>query len=381
MARIIVAASMVQYPLGGINQSMLAWLVGLQRLGHDVYFLEKSGTWSLACYDVSKKEMSDDYSYGLRVVTGLLQRFGLGDHWCFVDWTGVYHGMSRERTRDVFRSADLFLDLEGFDWLEEAAVVPSRVFVDCEPGWFQIKMELDRRRNKDWSGHNQHYSVGLNVGTSLCSAPTAGKSWRHVFPPALTDLYPFQPPQLDAPFTTVMNWRMHRSLEFEGKIYGQKEMEFPKFMNLPRLTKARMEVAISGPDAPKEQMRGHGWSVVSADDAAVSVDSYRDYILGSRGGFSVAKNVFVGTNSGWIGDREAYYMATGRPVVVQDSGFSSTLPVGRGLIGVKTVDQAAAAIDAINADFNCHSKAAHELANELFAAEKVLGKFLQELGF
>jgi len=381
MARIIVAASMVQYPLGGINQSMLSWLVGFKRLGHEVYFLEKSGTWSLACYDVSKKEMTDDYSYGLGVVRGLLQRFGLDDNWCFVDWTGVYHGLSRERLRTVFQSADLFVDLEGFDWIDEAAVVPLRVFVDAEPGWFQIKMEIDRRRNLDWSGHNQHYSVGLNVGTPLCSAPTAGKSWRHVLPPSLTDLFPYQPPQPDAPFTTVMNWKMHKTLEFEGQIYGQKEMEFPKFMQLPALTKARMEVAISGPDAPKPLMRECGWSVVSADDVAVSVDSYRRYILGSRGGFSVAKNVFVATNSGWIGDREAYYMATGRPVVVQDSGFSSTLPVGRGIFAVKTVEEAAAAIDAINADFECHSKSAHELANELFATEKVLGKFLQELGF
>jgi hypothetical protein len=381
MARIVVAASMVQYPMGGMNQYMLGWLAALQTLGHDVYFVEKSGTWSLACYDVAKREMSDDCSYGVGVVNGLLRRFGLEKHWCFVDWTGAYHGMTRESIRAVFESADLFVDFEGFDWLEEAAVVPLRVFVDCEPGWFQIKMEIDRRRNKDWSGHQIHYSVGVNVGTSRCSAPTAGKTWRHLLPPALTEMYPFQTPRPNAPFTTVMNWRSHKLLEFEGQIYGQKEMEFPKFMNLPRLTKARMEVAISGRDAPKQQLRECGWSVINADDVAVSVDTYRDYILSSRGGFSVAKNVFVATNSGWIGDREAYYMSTGRPVIVQDSGFSSHVPVGRGIFGVKTVEEAAAAIDAISSECEIHSKAAHEIANEFFAAPKVVKRFLDELGF
>jgi hypothetical protein len=381
MARIIVSGLMVQYPLGGLNQWTLAWLVGLQQLGHEVYFVEKSGTWPLACYDVSKKEMSDDCSYGIGVLDGLLRRFGLQAHWCFVDSKRSYHGMTLGQIRSLFESADLFLDLDGFDWLEEAATVPLRVFVDAEPGWCQIKMEMDRRRAKEWIGHHRYYTVGRNVGTPLSSAPTAGKCWGYLYPPALLDSYRFEPPQRDAPFTTVMNWKSLKGLEFDGQTYGQKDMEFPKFIKLPQLTKARMEVAVSGPDAPKQQIREYGWNVVSADDSAITVDSYRNYILRSRGEFTVAKNVFVATNSGWIGDREAYYMATGRPVVLQDTGFGAHFPVGRGVFAVRTVEEAACAIDSINSDFDNHSKAAHELANEFFSARKVLAKFLGELGF
>jgi hypothetical protein len=381
VARIVVSASMVQYPLGGMCQWVLAWLVGFQQLGHEVYVVEKSGWWPQACYDVSKREMSDDCSYGIEVVNGLLRQFGLEKNWCFVDVNRMYHGMSRERGHEVFHSADLFIDLEGFDWLEEAASVPRRVFVDGEPGWFQIKMEVDRRKGKEWVGHHVYYSVGMNVGTPRCSAPTAGKSWRLVLPPALTERYPFQPPRSDAPFTTVMNWRSHKNLNFEGKTYGQKEVEFPKFIDLPLRTAARMEVAVSGRGVPRQTLRDCGWSVVDADEMATTVDAYHNYILNSRGEFSVAKNVFVATNSGWIGDREAYYMATGRPVIVQDTGIGSQVPGGRGLFSVKTVEEAVAAIDAINSDFEKHSKAAHELANDLFSARKVLGKFLRELGF
>ena len=173
MARIIVSGLMVQYPLGGLNQWTLAWLVGLQQLGHEVYFVEKSGTWPLACYDVSKKEMSDDCSYGIGVLDGLLRRFGHQAHWCFVDSNRSYRGMTVGQMRSLFKSADLFLDLDGFDWLEEAATVPLRVFVDAEPGWCQIKMEMDRRRAKEWIGHHRYYTVGRNVGTPLSSAPTA----------------------------------------------------------------------------------------------------------------------------------------------------------------------------------------------------------------
>lgn len=370
---------MVRYPLGGMNQWVIAWLIGFQQLGHDVYFVEKSG-WPNSCYDLSKKVMTDDCSYGVGVVDTLLRRFGLEDKWCFVDASGRYHGLSRERVEAIFKSADLFVDLEGNEWLVEAANTPLRVFVDGEPGWFQIKMENSLRAGQEWPHYDYYYTDGRNIGTDRSTAPTAGKQWRHIFSPVLVEFYPYCPVNKDAPFTTVMNWQSHKQVAFDGMIYGQKDVEFAKFAHLPRRTTTPLEIAVSGKNVPIQQLREYGWRVRDADEVAMTVDSYKQYILASKGEFSVAKNVFVATNCGWFGDREGYYMASGRPVVVQDTGFSTHLPCGQGLFAVRTVDEAVAAIEAINDDFERHSRWAREIAIEYLDAPKVLGRFLHELG-
>jgi len=380
MARIVVGSTMVRYPLGGMNQWVLAWLVGFQRLGHDVYLVEKSG-WPNSCYDLSNRVMTDDCSYGVAVVSVLLRRFGLADNWCFIDATGRYHGMTRERVEAAFGSADLFLDLEGNEWLVEAADVGTRVFVDAEPGWCQIRMEKGRRAGRESpDSHHYYYTDGRNIGTGRSTAPTGGKEWRHMFPPVLIDLFPYHPVSKYAPFTTVMNWQSHKHVEFDGITYGQKEMEFAKFLDLPSRVAAPLEIAVSGADVPRQQLKEYGWHVRDADDVAVTIDSYKQYILGSRGEFTVAKNVFVATNCGCFGDREGYYMASGRPVVLQDTGFSAHLPCGEGLFAVRTVEEAAAAIEEIERDYARHSKSARAIAEEYLSATKVLAKLLDELG-
>jgi hypothetical protein len=379
MARIVVGGTMVRYPLGGMNQWLLAWLVGFKRLGHEVYFVEKSG-WPKSCYDLSKRMMTDDCSYGVAVVSALLRRFGLQDKWCFVDATGRYHGLTRERVEAVFKSADLFVDLDWNEWLVEAANAQLRVFVDGEPGWCQINIENLRRAGEELPHYDYYYTVGRNVGTDRSTAPTGGESWRHISPPVLVERFPYCPVNKDAPFTTVMNWQSNKYVAFDGTMYRQKDFEFAKFIDLPSRTTTPLEVAVSGKKVPRQQLRDCGWRVRNADDVAVTIDSYKQYILDSRGEFSVAKNVFVAMNCGWLSDREGYYMASGRPVVVQETGFSAHLPCGQGLFAIQTVDEAAAAIETINSNFERHSRWARDIAVEYLDAPKVLGRFLHELG-
>ena len=370
---------MVRYPLGGINQWVLGWLVGFQKLGHEVYFVEKSG-WPNSCYDLSKRVMTDDCSYGIAVVSALLRRFGLQDKWCFVDAAGRYHGLTRGHVATVFKSADLFVDLEWDEWLVEAADAGLRVFVDGEPGWFQMKMEKSRHAGQKSPDYDYYYTTGRNVGTDRSTAPTAGKKWRPVFSPVIVDPFEYKPVKADAPFTTVMNWQSHKQVEFNGIIYGQKDVEFDKFIDLPNLTTTPLEIAVSGSNVPKKRLLDFGWRVRNADDVAVTVNSYREYICASKGEFSVAKNVFVATNCGWFGDRPGYYMASGRPVVVQDTGFSHHLPCGQGLFSVRTVEEAAEAINEINGNYERHSRWARDIAIEYLDATKVLRNFLRELG-
>ena len=380
MARVVVGSYMVRYPLGGMMSWVLQYLVGFQRLGHDVYFVEKSG-YPNSCYDPSKGVMGDDCSYGTAALNALLARFGLRDRWCFVDAQGVYHGLSRWRVEEVFRTADLFLDMGTHGaWLPEAAGTRLRVLGDGEPGFTQIKMEKRLAAGEELPVYDLYYTAGANVARGRSTAPAAGKEWRLLFHPVVAEMFRAEPAAADAPFTTVMNWQSHPPVEFKGKSYGQKDVEFAKFMELPRRTAAHLEVAVSGKDVPLARLEEAGWRVRDAHEVTASFDTFRDYIRASRGEFGVCKNVFVETRSGWFSDRSAAYLASGRPVVLQDTGFGEHLPCGRGLFAVGTVEEAAAALEEINRDYVRHSEWAREVAAEHLDASKVLGRFLGELG-
>jgi len=220
------------------------------------------------------------------------------------------------------------------------------------------------------------------VGTARCPAPTVGRTWKKYFWPILMDAFPMRPPAPHSAFTTVMQWKSNKRIKFDGVTYGQKDFEFPKFLTLPRLTSVPLEMAVSGPvpSDMRQQILDTGWGIRDADEVSATVDSYRQYVLDSRGEFGVCKNAFVATNCGVFPERPGCYMATGRPAVVQDTGFSDHLPCGRGLFAVRTVEDAAAALDAIASDFETHARAAREIAVEYFDAGRVLAKFLGELG-
>lgn len=380
MARIIVGSYAVRFPVGGYLSWVLQWLVGLRRLGHDVYFVEKC-RWPNACYDPVNDRMGDGCAYGTASLDALLGRFDLARRWCFVDAGGRYHGLSRESVLAVFRSADLFVDLglAHGDWSEEAAGASLRVLVDGDPGFTQILWDQYVVEGEPLPEYDFHYTVGRNIGTASSTAPTAGRFWRPIFHPIDVDLFPASPVSAAAPFTTVMSWN-GRGIRFNGTAYGAKDMEFAKFLDLPSRTSTPLEVAVGGADVPIERLTAAGWGTRSSVSVTLTFDDFRSYIAQSRGEFSVAKNVYVATNSGWFSDRAGAYLASGRPVVLQDTGFGAHLPCGTGLFAVRTVDEAAAAIDAIGSDWNRHSRAAREIAGEYLDVHKVLRGFLAEIG-
>jgi hypothetical protein len=380
MARIIVGSYLVQFPLGGYMSWVGQWLVGFERLGHEVWFVEKSAGPN-SCYDPSTGVMADDCAYGAVQLRRFLERHGLPSQWCFVDAGGSYHGTGRVNIEGVFRSADLFVDMGTHGlWSNEAASARLRVLVDGEPGFRQMMLEKALAEEQELPLYDRYYSVGLNLGTPACTAPTAGRRWQPIFDPVVTDLFSHQPPPNGAAFTTVMSWQAHAPIEFNGATYGQKDVEFAKFMDLPCRTKAPFELAIAGKGTPVGELKAHGWRLLDSHRVTLTFDSWRDYIRCSRGEFSVAKNVFVATNSGFFSDRSAAYLASGRPVVMQETGFSAHLPCGRGLFAVRNAEDAAAAIDEIESDYESHSRAAREIAVEYLDTQRVLGRFLRELG-
>ena len=377
MARIVVGSYVVRFPVGGYLSWVLQWLVGFQRLGHDVYFVEKA-CWPNACYDPSSDTMGDDCSYGVTMLASLLCRFGLNDRWCFVDAASTYHGIGRQRIEETLASADLFVDMGTHgSWLPEAADTRVKVFADGDPGYTQMRAIS---QEEDLGAYDHFYTVGRNVGTDRSTVPTMGKAWRPMFDPVVVDLFPLRPMLAQAPFTTIMAWQSYGAIEYEGHVYGAKDLEFIRFIDLPRLTSMPLEVALSGDHVPVERLQAAGWRVENPLAMTATWDRFRDYLAESRGEFTVCKNFYVATNSGFFSDRSAAYLASGRPVVMQDTGLNGHLPCGRGLFAVRSVEEAADAIAQIAGDYDQHSRWAREIARDHLDTSVVLRSFLGELG-
>jgi hypothetical protein len=385
MARIVVNSYMVRQPLGGNLSWAVQWLVGFQRLGHDVYVVERSG-YPNSCFDVSARVMTDDCSYGVATVREVLKRFGLEKRWCYLDFHQQYHGLPEARIEDILKTADLFIDMGSHGlsmdetWLDRAAPAGLRVLVGTEPGSTQMRMALKLAAGEELPQYDVYYTTGMNIGTAYTTAPTAGREWRPIFDPVVVDLFPQRPILDEAPFSTVMNWRSLEPVTFAGVTYGQKDAEFVKFMDLPRRVGTSLEIAVAGPSVPVQELAGAGWRLRNAHEVTASIDSYWAYILASKGEFSVCKHTCVATNVGWFSERSAAYLASARPVVMQETGFSRHLPCGQGLFAVRTLEDAVAAIDEVQRDPQKHGRWAYDLAAEYLDANKVLGKLLRELG-
>jgi hypothetical protein len=365
---------MMRYPLGGNLSCFLQYLVGFKQLGHDVHFVEKAH-YTNACYDPWNKTVGDDASTGMAIVSELLARFGLGDKWCFVDLAGTYYGYSKERVEEVFRTADLFVDYGAHgSWLEEAQHSRRKILIEGEPGYTQMQM-LNSAKAPSVQEYDSYYSIGRNIGTSRSSAPSAGIAWLPTFHPVVLDLFKTDLTGVGGPWTTVMNWQSHAPLAFDGRTFGQKDIEFPKFLSLPRLVNQQLEIAVSG-SAPREELQAAGWGIREAQAVTRTFDSFRDYLWSSAGEFSVAKNVFVETQCGWFSDRSAAYLASGRPIVVQDTGIKGHLPTGRGVMSVRNLEEAAEAMNQMGENYAVQSAAALEIARQYLDHRIVLNDLI-----
>jgi hypothetical protein len=380
VARVILASYMVRYPLGGMTSYVLQYLLGLQRLGHDVYFVEKSG-YPTSCYDPTRNEMTSDCTYGVRTIHELLTRFGLERQFCYVDEQQVCHGMSREQVNEVFRTADLFIEMGGHEaWLEESSWCRSRITLDGDPGFNQIWLDQRRDSGQPSPRYDGYFTVGMNVGTAASSAPTAGETWQHHFHPVMTDLFSVAPADPTAPFTTVLNWESYKSVEYKNTTYGHKNIEFEKFIDLPSRSGIALEAAVGGSGVPWDRLARHGWIAREGRLVTQSVDRFWEYIRGSRGEFTVCKNGFVALRTGWFSDRSAAYLASGRPVIMQDTGIRAHLPCGAGLLAVDSVEDAAEALADVNGNWEEHSKAARSIAVEFLDSPKVMADVLAQAG-
>ena len=374
MARVVVAGYIVRYPLAGNVWAHCQYLLGLHRLGHHVWFLEEAGG-DESCYDPERDEMTSDPTYGAHLLERLAASFGLGDRWGYRDSVGRWHGLDGSDVDRAIAEADLFLDVGGTSHFPEMRHARRRAYVDMDPVFTQLGSFAHPRLDC----YDVLFTYGANIGREGCAVPTGGFDWRPLRPPVVLNVWggSGRVDRIDAPWTTVAHWNAYGEVEHEGETYGQKDVEFMRLIHLPRRTSHRLEVAVSG-EAPLEQLEANGWRV--ADPLAISRDPwrYRDYIRSSHGEFTVAKQAYVKARSGWFSDRTASYLASGRPVVVQDTGIAGDLPTGYGLVVFETVEEALAGLDAIEASYEGHCRAAREVAETYFDADVVLTGLLEE---
>jgi hypothetical protein len=261
------------------------------------------------------------------------------------------------------------------------AAAPRRVFLDTDPGFGQMWRELGQA--DVFAGHDAHATIGENIGHPECEIPTCGLDWITTRQPIVLAEWPATPRRRDV-FTTVASWRgAYDPVEYRGKRYGLRCHEFRRFFELPRLTGQEFELALDIHPADhedREALERNGWRLV--DPRAVAGDpwSYRRYIQDSMAEICVAKNMYVETKSGWFSDRSICYLASGKPVLHQDTGLRHLYPTGEGLILFSTLEEAAAGVEAIRSDYERHSRAARAIAEEYFDSDKVLGKLLEKLG-
>ncbi|HUS16671.1 MAG TPA: glycosyltransferase family 1 protein [Chloroflexia bacterium] len=372
--RIVLAGIIGRYPYGGVGWCSLMYLLGLRALGHEVWYLEDTGECNL---DPVANTLCRDPRYALDFIHATLAPHGFGERWCYIDWRGRYHGQSREVWQRTCSDADLFLNLSGGSWFwrDEYAAIPHTAFIDSDPVFTQRAIARSSAEGSPglvdfFTRFATLFTFGRNIGTPACAVPVGDLQWVPTWQPVALDAWAPTGEVPQHPFTTVMTWNV-RKLRGYG---GNKNREFGKVLRLPSLVDVPLEVAVNG---PREFLHAQGWQTRTAFEVSHDLDVYRDYLRSSRGEFSVAKQAYVQEHSGWFSDRTACYLASGRPAVVQDTGFSAHLPTGEGLFAFGSVDEAIAGLEAIVADYPRHTAAAHAVARAHFAAEVVLPRLLE----
>jgi hypothetical protein len=364
---------MVRLPLTGNMLAYFQYVLGLQRLGHEVAYLEESG-WPRSCYDPEAGDWGESPVTGLRRMKELLSAYGLDIPVCYVDRdTGRVYGAVRAEVKRILGEADLLLNVGGVCWLNEFRLCKRRALIDMDPLFTQVG-DFGSKMGDDYTAR---FTYGANIGTESCVIPTNGKDWMPTIPPVVPELWEAGPAPAGAPLTTVANWSAYEPVIYEGERFGQKDEEFLRMIDLPLRTSDNLEIALSGAGpAIVSRLRSAGWSVRGGEEVSGSVGSYRAYIVGSKGEFSVAKHAYVRSYSGWFSDRSVCYLAAARPVILQDTGFTEWLPAGKGVLAFSDLEEAAACIEELNAGYQAHCIAARQIAERVFSYRVVLPSLL-----
>lgn len=379
--RLILAGIIGRYPVGGVTWCTLHYLAGFQRLGYEVFYLEDTGECG---FDPIANAVSKDPSYAINYVRRQLEIVGLQDSWAYVDHTGRFHGKSRQQVADFCAEAQVMVNLSGGCWFARPEYEGlQRIFIDTDPGFTQRNISEARTMDANWTGYSSYadffnahktlFTFALNVGSSTCCLPETEFFWHPTMQPLVLEFWPIAPPPPQARYTGILSWRID---SFSGMGKG-KSGEILQMIDLPSKSPQRILLAIAG-RAPTDLLSQHGWELTDAVAATIDPFAYRAFIQSSRAELGFAKAMYVETGSGWFSDRTQCYLASGRPALVRDTGFSKIFPIGEGLLTFTNEQEIICGMEEIERDYPRHSHRAREIAEEYFDSDKVLSQLIEK---
>lgn len=387
--RIVIGGFLGLTPGGGVAWDYLQWPLGFAEMGHDVLYVEDTRLWPIYNTDGAA-----DCSPNVARVSNVLSAFGMGSRWAYRDEvSSECFGMPLERVQEFCRTADVFINVSCSTFLrDEYRRIPVRVLVDTDPMFTQIQFcnqesfTADKAGMREmFAGHTHYFTFGENIGRRDCRIPDCGVKWETTRQPTCIEHWRAAPVSRrgTSSFTTIMNWTAARDLNFDGDTWGQKNASLMEYLNLPEQA-AGMKLALAvgqteGAPFPTRLFRERGWTVWNAEECTPDWESYRRFLHASLGEFSVAKQTYVKARTGWFSCRSACYLASGRPVIAQETGWSAFIPTGRGLFSFDDLEDARDALRAVAANPELHGRSARQIAEEYFAAEKVLSAMIASL--
>lgn len=376
---VVVAGYVAPFPVAGfLWDSAASWLLGFRELGCDVFFLDDSGDapWG---WDFERGEEDPSCRSGSAFLARELGALGLGDRWCFRHIpTGRHDGTDESTLRDVLRDADVFVNVSCTTPMRpEYHRIPHRLAIDTDPVFTQIRIARgDPALAAVPETHTRLFTIGCPP------LPAQQHEWVHTRQPVPLAHWPVAgPAPADAPFTTVMQWRAYPPAEWQGQEFGGKDRSFATFLDLPSVAPRGIELAMAGGDGHHDGLallQDAGFALSDPWPATRSTEAYRQFIASSASEWSLAKHGYVAPRSGAFSERTLWYLASGRPAVVQDTGFSEWLPTGRGIVAFDDVAGSVRGMEAVLADPTGHARAARELVDEHFDARDVCGRILDE---
>jgi hypothetical protein len=353
---------------GGATWAVLQYLLGLRRLGFDPYFVEPVD------------HVADD---AVRYADHVMSSVGLDDRWALLGPDGSTAGMDRGRLTAAVHRADLLLNVSGLLADEEIlAGVPVRVYLDLDPGFVQLwhASGIDMR----FDGHTHFVTLADTIGEPSCPIPSCDRTWLATLPPVVLDEWPMAGPVVHRAFTTVGHWRGYGSIDYGGIRYGQKAHSLRPMIDVPDRSAARFVLALGiHPDEEPDlaALAAHGWTLLDPFEVAATPADYRSFVQGSLAEFGLTKHGYVISGAGWFSDRSACYLASGRPVVAQHTGFDRRLPTGEGMFACRSGDEVVSAVEDVLADYERHRTCARAIAEEHLDSDRVLGALLSRVGF
>ncbi|MFN2555483.1 MAG: glycosyltransferase [Nitriliruptorales bacterium] len=383
--RLVVLGMMGRSPFGGQTWLYLNWIQALRASGHDVYYVEDDTVWP---YDPVTNQITDDCAYAVGHIARCMEHIGMPNRWAFrfANRKDACWGMSDGQLNRLYASSDALLNIGGATALrDEHARAKLRVYVETDPVTVELRLAAGDQVD-DWvlTDHDVFATYAENYGAPDCGVPLLGIDFLKTRQPIDLDLWPpVFTPDADR-FTTIGNYRQTgKDVLFQGDIYSwSKHLQWERISDLPARTRQRFELALYAED-PQDvrHLRSKGWEVRSPLQFSLDVfGAYPQYIRDSRAELTVAKDQNVRLRSGWFSERDVCYLASGKPVVAQETGFSNIIPTGEGLFPFTNSDEALEAVSRINDDYARQCKGARALAEEYFDGRKIAARLLEDIG-